>query len=414
MMNPWSGLNKLPKEVWIIAITTLINRAGTMVFPFLVFYFAHINFSIGKTSFLLALFGIGSLVTAPVSGWLSDRVGALQVMKLSLVLSGSILLIYHSTRNFPLVALLTLLWAITSESFRPASFAILTTVVRQGDGERARRDRKAAQALSRLAINLGMVIGPLFAALLVKHGLWRSLFRIDGATSILAFVYLSVMLRPAKFQDHGSKITKTEDAIISIPSSRAIQDRGYLYFLLAIIPLLMVFFQEFSALPQYMKMPLKLDEAFYGYLLAVNAVLVIAFELYLNNVTGDWSYRRSLTWGALLCAVGFGALAFANSFAFLVATVVVWTFGEMLLLPNLVAYVGSIAPKDREGEYMGLYSMVFSLSLTLAPSIGMMTLQKFGGGVLWSAAFVLAGFSAIMISRLTQVEKYNPAMELNS
>jgi hypothetical protein len=37
-MNPWSGLKDLPREVWLLSAATLVNRAGTMVLPFLVLY----------------------------------------------------------------------------------------------------------------------------------------------------------------------------------------------------------------------------------------------------------------------------------------------------------------------------------------------------------------------------------------
>jgi len=57
-------------------------------------------------------------------------------MKLSLVLSGAILLIYPLGQSFLIIALLTFLWAITAEAFRPASYAILTSVVMAGDEKR--------------------------------------------------------------------------------------------------------------------------------------------------------------------------------------------------------------------------------------------------------------------------------------
>ena len=37
-MNPWRGLRGLPREVWLVCASTLINRLGTMALPFLVLY----------------------------------------------------------------------------------------------------------------------------------------------------------------------------------------------------------------------------------------------------------------------------------------------------------------------------------------------------------------------------------------
>jgi MFS family permease len=409
-MNPWKGLHKLPREVWVITITTFINRAGTMVFPFLIFYLPQIGFSINQSGFIFSLFGIGSFLTAPMAGRLSDKVGALQVMRFSLVLSGAILLVYHLTSNFYLIALLTLAWAVVSESFRPASYAILTTVIDEKDDQKARIQSKQAQALSRLAINLGMAIGPMAASFLAKHHLWKWLFIIDGFTSIAAYLYLSVALGPRRF--------RVPLALTPTLGARAIKDKRFMFFLLAIIPVLLVFFQEYTSLPEFLKTDLKFDESAYGLLVTLNAVLVIICEVPLNTLTGKWSYARALVWGSLLCGVGYGALTFAGGLWFVGLTVAMWTFGEMLLLPNMVGYVGSVAPRSREGEYMGLYSMVFSLSMTIGPWLGLIALQNLGGMFLWTSTLLMAGMTAVMASRLfggpvTEISgRDNSALEL--
>ena len=38
-LNPWSGLAGLPRDSWLLALATLVNRAGTMVIPFLALHF---------------------------------------------------------------------------------------------------------------------------------------------------------------------------------------------------------------------------------------------------------------------------------------------------------------------------------------------------------------------------------------
>ena len=62
-----------------------------------------------------------------------------------------------------------------------------------------------------------------------------------------------------------------------------------------------------------------------------------------------------------------GGLAFAHSYLAVAATVAIWTFGEMILLPTLANVVADLAPKHRTGVYMGLYSTSFSLAYATAP-----------------------------------------------
>ena len=55
-LNPWRGLRNLPAEAWIIFATTLVNRAGTMVLPFLVLYLTQeLGHPAGQAGFALTL-----------------------------------------------------------------------------------------------------------------------------------------------------------------------------------------------------------------------------------------------------------------------------------------------------------------------------------------------------------------------
>jgi MFS family permease len=64
-------------------------------------------------------------------------------------------------------------------------------------------------------------------------------------------------------------------------------------------------------------------------------------------------------------------------------TVAVWTFGEMLALPILNAIVGQRAAKGYRGQYMGLYTMAYSLAFIIAPIMGTYVYERFGPATLW-------------------------------
>lgn len=59
-MNIWRSLKGLPRDVWVLAISSLINRAGTMVLPFLVLYLTQeLRFSAPRAGLILAVYGAG-------------------------------------------------------------------------------------------------------------------------------------------------------------------------------------------------------------------------------------------------------------------------------------------------------------------------------------------------------------------
>jgi MFS family permease len=144
---------------------------------------------------------------------------------------------------------------------------------------------------------------------------------------------------------------------------------------------------------------LGIRESLYGALFTVNTLLIIFLEVPLTSATALWSHRRALAIGALLTGSGFGALAFARTVPAIVASVVVWTFGEMIFLPTSGAFVADLAPAARRGAYMGLYTMSFSLAFAIGPWLGTVMLERFGPTVLWGVMFLFGCLSAAMFLR---------------
>src|ERR1700722_18180615 len=415
-MNPWRGLRDLPKEIWILAAATLVNRAGTMVLPFLVLYLTRtLGITPAHAALALTVYGVAALLTMPVAGRLSDRVGPLVVMKASLLLSGVLLLLFPLAHHFAAILVVTFLFAMLNESVRPPSLALVSDLV-------GPPQRKAAFALSRLAVNLGMSIGPAIGGILAVFS-FRSLFFVDGATSILAGIWLMLAPWPKSPSEGRQKGASAQDweaaedaedlgremeaesaaplaASHPVADLSAFRNRRMLYFLAALIPVQVLFFQLTSTLPLFLVRNLRLPESVFGMVFTLNTLMIVAVEVPLNTSMAHWSHRRTLTLGALLYAIGFGSFAFATRPVQIFASVVIWTFGEMILLPGSSAYAAEIAPPGRRGEYMGLYTMSFSIAFSLGPFLGAELLQHRGPHGLWGVAFVSGCISALMMSRI--------------
>jgi len=384
------------------------------VLPFLVLYLTReLKISASHAALALTVYGIAALLTMPVSGWLTDRFGSLFVMRGSLLFSGIVLFLFPLAHHFVAILGITFAFAILNESVRPPSLALVSELVKP-------QQRKQAFALSRLAVNLGMSVGPAIGGILALYS-FRILFFADGVTSILAALVLVFAwpgTRPTKAsepkwhdpEDLGREIEAEGPSLLAashpVADLRAFRNRRMLYFLAALIPTQLVFFQLTSTVPLFLVHYLRLPESIYGTVFTLNTLMIVVLELPLNNAMARWSHRRTLTLGAFLYAIGFGSFALARGPIGIFAAVVVWTFGEMILMPGSAAYAAEIAPAGRRGEYMGLYTMSFSFAFSLGPWLGAMLLERHGPQTLWGTALVSGCISTLLMSRIG-LEKNN-------
>jgi MFS family permease len=390
--HPWSGLKNIPRNIWLISVTTLINRAGMMVLPFMALYAVEeLEVSAARAGLILAFYGIGAFISAPFAGKLSDRLGAVNLMRISLISSGIFLIIYSFVTSFIAFLALTLIWAVIAEAFRPASMSFISNEV-------SADKRKTAFALNRLAINLGMSIGPVIGGILSTIN-FSLLFYVDGITSIAAGVYLIY----AGIKEHARVEKEPRINLKDEPPKKKftiLGNRKFIYYLIAIIPVQIVFFQHIGALPLFVVEQLMFSKSTFGFLMAINTVMIILIEVPLNDAMRMWPDWKSLMLGAILTGIGFGITIFAFNTYILIFSIVLWTFGEMIFFPSAGNYVAENSPENMRGEYMGYFQMTFSFSFMIGPLLGTVILEDFGATVVWAGTFILGMITAAMMLNL--------------
>lgn len=392
--NPYRGLRGLPADVWFVAATSFVNRAGVMALPFLVLYVTkELGVAASIAGLSVGVYGMGGFIVAPMAGRLADRVGPLTVLRGSLALGGVMLLLLPLIHNFAVLLGAVFVWAVLAEGARPATLAALA-------GSAGPEQRKAAIALNRLAVNLGMSIGPAVGGFLALVS-FPLLFVVDGITCIAAAGLLSMLLWIQARRGH-----KTGEFIAPGDVKRATgfgasavvwRDRRALAFFATAFLINVVFSQYTGAMALHLVRDLGFRESFYGSLFVLNTLIIVVLEVPLNLAMSHWPAARANALGTALIAVGFGSLGLLHLPSTIYGSVIAWTFGEMIYFPTATSHVADIAPEGRTGEYMGAFSATFSLAVIVGPWLGTTLLSRYGAGLTFGLMFALGSLSAILV-----------------
>jgi len=385
-INSFKGLSR---EVWWLALVTLINRAGTMVIPFLSLYLTQDRgFSLENVGVIMTCFGLGSLAGTWLGGKLTDLVGYYKVMVWSLFLTGLFFIWLQTLESYYAICAGVFLLMVLADAFRPATYVAVNAYSKH-------ENKTRSVTLIRLAINLGFSAGPAIGGAIIASAGYFGLFWIDGITCLLAACLLLIVLHPKK--------VKELDSIRNESQGSAYRDSSYLIFIGAMILLGFIFVQYFSTVPLYYNEVRGLSEFNIGLLLSMNAFIIFAFEMPLIKYLESRPLSRFalMILGIFFTALSFIFLTFGSWIGLLIIGMVMMTLGEMIVFPFSSAYAMDRSRTGKQGEYMALYNIAFSISHIFAHNGGMLSISNFGYTSTWYFAMIIGilGIFLLLILR---------------
>jgi predicted MFS family arabinose efflux permease len=378
-----AALGGFPAVYWALLAGVFVNRLGTFVATFLGLYLVRARgFSAEEAMPIVALFGVGVLVGAPVGGLLADAVGRRTTMLLSFALGAVAVGALGMVSSPPALAALTFVAAATGELYRPAMNAAIVDVVPPPD-------RARAWGLAYWAMNAGWVFGLALGGFLAARS-YTALFLADSCTT-LAFA-LIVLRRVPETRPPGTQAHSPLEGL-----GLVLRDRTYVLFLLLHLVALTIFVQFQFALPLDMRAK-GLGEERFALVLVANGIGVVLLQPLQASLGGRRDPSRQLAASALFFGLGYGANLLAGllpPFPVYLAASMLWTAGEVLGFPYAAQLVAELAPVSLRGRYQGAFSMSWGLAFTLSPVLGGGLLTRFGAVTLWVACFVLAVLVAL-------------------
>ncbi|MFF3452893.1 MFS transporter [Streptomyces sp. NPDC002730] len=372
-----AGPSSLPRPFWMLWLGTVINRTGAMVQPLLSVYLVQVRgFTLAQSGAVMTAFGVGSLLSQVLAGWLADRLGRRATLTGGMLATSAAMVALGAASGFLAVATTAFLLGLTIDSYRPASQAMVADLVPP-----ALRPR--AYGLLFWGVNVGYSVAMVAGGWFADHGA-RAMFAVNAAAALTfaAVVWATVPeSRPAGHSPPGGRLRAVLQDRLLLAVCAVTAGYGALYA------------QAFTTLPLAMAEQ-GVSRAQFGLAMALNGVLIIVVQ----PLTARWVGRRDpglvLSAGTAVVATGFALTAYVQDGRGLALTVAVWTAGEIVIAGALPTIVASLAPHELQGTYAGVCGMSWSGGAVLAPVIGT-ALLPLGPRALWSGIGLIGACSAL-------------------
>jgi MFS family permease len=380
----------------VLFVGTLINAVGfSFVFPFLTLYLTgQLGLTLTTVGGLIALNSAAGVASQTIGGSLADRLGRKVVMVLSMLVSSLIIAGLGFVHTLPVIASLVIANGLINPLFQPASQAMIADLV--GPGRRAE-----AYGLLRVANNLGVVIGPSVGGFIATRS-YLALFLTAATSGLIYFVILALFTRETK-----PALTEPQTAHVVVQDEgyrQVVRDRALLVFCTAMALTVVVYSQTWTIFPVYLKSQYGIPENRYGFLMALNAAMVVTMQFAVTRVTSRFPRAEMMALGAFLYAVGVGTIGWSGTYWQFALNIVILTLGEMVLIPTGAAFVADLAPPHLRGRYMGAQGLATGVGFGIGPLLGGALADQLGASRAWPVLLVLglistAGFLGLRRAR---------------
>ncbi|KAA9006561.1 MFS transporter [Paenibacillus spiritus] len=368
-----SHLRGIHPLAWTIILGTLFGRlVSSMSIPFLSIYLVrHLGASTTQTGMTIAVSSLAGVLVSFYGGYISDIIGRKKVMLFSIFGWASVFVAFSGSTVLWMFFVVNTLNGLCRALFEPTSRALLSDITSP--------DKKLLIFnLRYAAINIGVVFGPLVGAQL---GSTENTFPFLLGGIVYVLYGLVLIFQFSRNRDTLPVPERVEAPRLREAMAITGRDPVFLPVLLGTVFCVLGYAHFGSTMSQYLVLSPHFTNGgkLFSYMLSLNAVIVLVVQFPLVRSTRNLPPVVPLMIGNL-CICGsmlmFGA---AQGVALLMAGVVVFTVGEVLIFTMMDMLIDRIAKPQWKGTYFGTIGFN-GFGYVLAPVMGGMMLDQFGAG----------------------------------
>src|SRR5213080_3901877 len=407
----YKEVRKIPAKLFTLMITAFIDMVGLlMIIPLLPFYakelsgsgltVLHLHIGVGTiTGFIVTSYTVAQLLSAPLWGKFSDRVGRRPTLLIALAASGIAYLIFGFAHSLLLLFISRLV-----QGAGGGTVGVIQAYVADSTDP---KDRARALGWLSATTNLGVALGPVLGSLAIAIGKrdivpgHASLQMGHAAPGIMAaglcllnmlfaWRYLNESRDATVHASSGEAPRKSRQAAWQIISHSS-EPSSRLIWIYAIA--IGAFQGSFSVLALFLNARFQVTEQTIGYFfMYTGAISVFARVLLLGRMV-DWLGEAKLSrLGLVLLASGVVGMPLSQNLWMLALAVALIPLGTAFTFPCVTALLSRVINPRERGLYMGMQQTYGGVARIIAPLFFGWSFDHLGvsSPYFFSAAFILA------------------------
>ncbi len=366
---------------WVANITELFERVAYYAQAAVLAIFLHesLHLSTEQTGTLMGVFGFAVWFLPILGGSLADRFGfrkSLALAYLTLAVGYFLMGSLSASWMAPLRQALPLFWVVLLVLMIPALGPSVVKPVVAGTTARASSEsvRSIGYSIYYTLVNIGGTLGPIIAFLVRRSLGIENVFRVSALfVFLMFFATLAFYKEPRRSEER------------SVPTIRAalrnmlvvLANLPFVIFLLIFSGFWIIFWQEFIALPLFLRGYVD-PNAKIDLLLSVDPATVILFQIVVSYLTRKIPVFTAMTLGILISSFSWLVLVVHASTGFVIAALFILALGEIIQSPRYYEYVSRLAPPGQQGTYMGYAFLPIAIGYLIGGRLGGYLVHYFG------------------------------------
>ncbi|NMC30658.1 MAG: MFS transporter [Pelolinea sp.] len=377
-----STFNEYPQSFKVLAAATFIDRVGgTMIQPFYSLYIAQ-KFGVNMTTIglLFGIWAISGVVGNMLGGALTDKIGRKTMLVAGLVLSATSAILMGIVNNLMAFALISTVVGLLSDIAGPARGAMTTDML-------PAEKRAEGFGIIRVVGNLAWIVGPALGGLLATKS-YMLVFICDAVASIITA--LIVIWKIPETKPQATEEAEKETLLQTFKGySQVTSDKLFMAYVIISMLLIFVYSQMYSTLSVYLNQQHAIPAKGYGWLMSMNAILVVLFQFSVTRSTKKKPPMHMMALATLLYGIGFSMIGFVDQYWMFMVAMAIITLGEMVHIPTSSGLIANLAPEDKRGRYNAFANLSWGVPNIFSTFFAGLVMDNLNPNLVWTIAGII-------------------------